>query len=171
VSTMRSGTVRRLGATERAGRSTNVRPANGVKPPVPPRPSAAIASPTTSLRSPCAGICVWFRWGLLRSVKDLRNRPCRSANRGPHKSFWSVQKVKLDQYNRCIRWPFGKKVPSQQDPTEPSRLSYVSRDNVPSRNGSNTRSSNSRANRAASTFKHTRQFSLPSTARRVYGLR
>ncbi len=30
-----------------------------------------------------------FRWGLLRSVKDLRNGPCRSPNTGPHERFWS----------------------------------------------------------------------------------
>jgi len=29
-----------------------------------------------------------------------------------------VQKVESGQYNRLIRWPFGKKVPSQQAPTE-----------------------------------------------------
>jgi len=60
-----------------------------------------------------------FRWGLLRSVNDLWNGPCRSATTGPHERFWSVQKVESGQYNRLIRWPFGKKVPSQQDPTEP----------------------------------------------------
>jgi len=43
-----------------------------------------------------------FRWGLLRSVNDLRNGPCRSATTGPHERFWSVQKVESGQYNRLI---------------------------------------------------------------------
>ncbi len=63
-----------------------------------------------------------FRWGLLRSVKDLRNGPCRSATTGPHKSFWSVRTVELGSCDRLIRWPFGKNTPSQQAPTEPTTL-------------------------------------------------
>ncbi len=70
--------------------------------------------------------CTWFRWGLLRSVNDLRNGPDRSAATGPRESFWSMHKAESGQYNWLIRWPFGKKVPSQQTPTEPdAQCGYV----------------------------------------------
>ncbi len=60
-----------------------------------------------------------FRWGLLRSVKDLRKGPCQSATTGPRGRFCSVRTVERGSCDRLIRWPFGKNTPSQQAPTEP----------------------------------------------------
>ena len=74
------------------------------------------------LVGPEAVVAQGFRWGLLRSVKDLRKGPCRSATTGPRGRFCSVRTVERGSCDRLIRWPFGKNTPSQQAPTEPARM-------------------------------------------------